>query len=134
MLTDTDNAVEYGFLGSNGYVGAARSTNNTIMSVMYFKNADYVHMFADGQQHREGLNWWNKVVPTHPHLSIFHELYQVPRGYWESIYVHAAPLGAADTIHHVAEKGDKEEKWMSPVVDARKGVLKSSAGRMGRNL
>lgn len=102
---------------------------------MYFKNADYVHAFAEGPLHRDAFNWWNKVVATHPHLVIFHELYQVPRGYWESVYVNTAPLGVAETMHHVAEKeGEEEERWMSPVVDARKGVLKSSAGRMGRDL
>lgn len=129
-----DNAVEHGFLGSNGYIGAGRSSNNTFLSVMYFKNSDYVHMFADTQSHRDGLNWWNKVVATHPHLSIFHELYQIPRGYWESVYVQVPPVGAAATMHNVPQKDGEDEKWMSPVVDARKGVLRTSAGRMGRNL
>lgn len=120
-----------------------RSTNNNVMNVMYFKNSDYVHTFAQGQLHRDGLNWWNKTVHQYPHLSIYHELYQVPKGHWESIYVQAAPTGVAATLHHVAapshisEKGDMEageqgSVWMSPIVDARKGVLKNSAGRMGR--
>ena len=131
----TDNAEENGFLGSSTYIGSQRSSNNQLLNVMYFKNSDYVHNYVGGALHRDAWNWWNKIAPTHPHLMISHELYQVPKGYWESIYKQGAPIGVADTLHPVTLKsGGKEEKvWMSPVVDACKGVLKSSVGRMGRS-
>lgn len=110
---------------------------------MYFSSAAAVKAYAEGPLHREAWDWWNKVVPRYPHLGLFHEMYQVPRGHWETIYVQMAPLGAAATMHRVAvaaaAAGEKEgapqgeeghEAWMSPVVDASRGVLKSSAGRM----
>ena len=104
---------------------------------MYFASADHVHAFANGPVHRDGWTWWNKIAATHRHLMIFHELYHVPRGYWETVYAHAEPTGLAATMHRVEVEGEKgmgKEVWMSPVVGAEKGVLKNSAGRMGRNL
>lgn len=79
-------------------------------------------------------------MAQHPHLGIYHELYQAPRGQWESVYAQCKPLGVADTAFHVENKnkidgdGVEEGVWMSPVVDARKGVLKNSAGRMGKGV
>ena len=32
---------------------------------------------------------------------------------------------------HLAHNGDGKDTWISPIVDSRKGRLRSSAGRMG---
>ncbi|KAL1311291.1 hypothetical protein AAFC00_001475 [Neodothiora populina] len=167
-----ENPIDHGFLGASSFLGQQRSTKNTIMSIMYFKSAADVHAFAESPVHRDAVTWWNRIVGAHPHLTIFHELYQVPKGNWESIYMQSAPIGVADTMHHVCDPAATEsvlsEKtplvaatvaresaleeartgvasaptaaagaqdgagvWMSPIVDARRGILKDSAGRMG---
>lgn len=107
------------------------------MNVMYFRHADDVHAFATGSLHREALNWWNKTVAQYPYLGTYHELYHVPKGQWESVYAQCKPMGVADTLHYTnnkisADGSEDRGVWMSPVVDARKGVLKNSAGRMGK--
>ncbi|KAL2354493.1 hypothetical protein BJ546DRAFT_1061510 [Cryomyces antarcticus] len=75
----------------------------------------------------------------YPHPSIYHETYDVPRSGWESIYVNSAPTLIAAKSHKATmsePRGKDEEKrtaWLSPTIDARKGVPRSSAGRMSRS-
>ncbi|KAJ9624523.1 hypothetical protein H2203_005258 [Taxawa tesnikishii (nom. ined.)] len=115
----------------------ASPNRNASLVVMYFKNVSYVHKYAESPLHRHAVNHWNKeLVKKYPHLSIYHELFQVPRGNWESIYENCPPLGLAATKHAVRGKGEgegegeAEVEWMSPVVDARRGILSTSKGRM----
>jgi hypothetical protein len=90
-----------------------------------------------------------------------HELYQVPKSNWESIYVNYHPTGlgafpnpptpllfppekntntttaaTTDLAKTPAEdgKGPDVTTWVSPIVDASKGRLRSSAGRMARDM
>ncbi|KAJ9624515.1 hypothetical protein H2203_005250 [Taxawa tesnikishii (nom. ined.)] len=118
-------------------IGAQQTAGNASLVVMYFKNVSYVHKYAESPLHRHAVNHWNKeLVKKYPHLSIYHELFQVPRGNWESIYENCPPLGLAATKHAVRGKGEgegegeAEVEWMSPVVDARRGILSTSKGRM----
>lgn len=127
------NSQELGLLGMGGFLGTSRTTSNEVLLKAYFRSAKHVHDYAQGPLHRKAWDWWNKTVKQHPHLTIQHELYHVPAGQWESIYVNAEPNGVAAT-QHLVTKEDGEVVWMSPVVDARKGILKSSAGRMGRDV
>ncbi|GAB7350094.1 hypothetical protein MBLNU459_g0761t1 [Dothideomycetes sp. NU459] len=127
------NADELGLLGFDSYLGTTRGTSNEIMTLFYFRTAKDVHDYSQGPVHRKAWDWWNKTVAQHPHIAITHELYQVPKGLWESVYINSNPTGVAATQHKVTKK-DGEVAWMSPVVDARKGILRSSAGRMGRDV
>lgn len=71
----------------------------------------------------------------YPHFSIYYELFHVPKGNWESIYANCHPIGLAATKHAVKGKqGEGAVEWMSPVVDAKKGVLSTSKGRMSGHL
>lgn len=118
-------------------MGTERSSSNSTMTVLYFRSADRVHDYAQGPLHREAWNWWNKeIVKKYNHLSIYHELFHVPAGHWESIYVNNPAIGLARTRHAVRspELEEKEVRWMSPVVDASRGVLKTSAGRMTKTM
>jgi hypothetical protein len=68
-----------------------------------------------------------------PHLAIWHEIYHAPPGHWESIYVNSHLSGINSAQVKVIDKESGAEKWMNPVVDASRGLMKTSAGRMDRS-
>ena len=124
---------EFGFLGMSTYLNTNdRSTGNELMNVAYFRTTAGLHAFAHSEHHRDGWNWWNRTVKEHPHISIFHEIFEAPRGHWESIYVNSHASGINATQHKVIDE-EGQERWASPVVDASRGLLKTSAGRMSRS-
>ncbi|KAK7538492.1 uncharacterized protein J3D65DRAFT_552534, partial [Phyllosticta citribraziliensis] len=113
---------EYGLLGHTNYaVQGDVSTSTETMSVMFFENFEGLHKFAHDPLHREAWNWWNRDLAKFGHLSIWHEAFHSPAGHWEGIYVNSHPRG-------LGQSGTKA--YFSPIVDARKGVLKTSAGRI----
>ncbi|THY31342.1 hypothetical protein D6D01_02955 [Aureobasidium pullulans] len=130
-----NNAEEHGFLGSRSLVGAEAATNNETVSIMYFKTSEAVQAYATGPLHRKSLTWWAKHAAKYPHVGIFHELYQVRKKNWETVYGHMKPMFAGETRHKVetglSEKNEEGAVWRSPLVFTR-GVLKTSLGRMGR--
>ena len=135
MVKDLEkHADEFDFLGMTSWHNLGdRSTNAEIMSVGYFKSVEGLHNFAHSTYHREGWDWWNKNVKQYPHLSIFHETYQVPKGHWENIYVNSHTSGITSTTFKVTDEMTGKEVFASPIVDASKGLLKTSAGRMSRS-
>ncbi|KAF2153745.1 hypothetical protein K461DRAFT_311814 [Myriangium duriaei CBS 260.36] len=126
---------ENGFLGGSVWMGTERTTSTHLMNIMYFKSAAHVHEYAHGPLHREAWTWWYNNIKDLKEMSIYHELYEVPSGNYEAIYDHMPPALAAATQHKVQLKSEQgtEEAWMLPVVDARKGQLKTSRGRMARS-
>lgn len=108
-----------------------RAASNEIMTVSYYRSLAHLHHFALGPSHRAGWNWWNKTVKEHPHLGIMHEVYTVPKNGWENVYVNYHPTGLAATTYKV-KGAEGKDTWVSPIVDSRKGFLRSSIGRMGR--
>jgi hypothetical protein len=130
MQRDLDaNAEKYGLLGASSWIGnGERATGNELLTVMYFKTAEGVHAFAHDPLHREGWLWWNKIIASTPYISIWHELYVAPKGHYESIYVNSEPILLGSVVSPIQTKQGKQ--WISSVVDASRGVLKSSRGRM----
>jgi hypothetical protein len=63
------------------------------MHVFYFQSMEGLHKFAHGTAHRAGWDWWNRTAKEHPELSMMHELYEVPAGNWENIYLNYWPAG-----------------------------------------
>jgi Domain of unknown function (DUF4188) len=122
------DAAKYGMLGASTWLENGRSTQNELMIVMYFKSADDIHEYAHGPLHREAWNWWNKTMTKHKHIAIWHEIFVAPAKHWESIYVNTKPTLMGATSYPI--KTPEGTKWQSPIVDARKGPLKSSKGRM----
>ena len=110
-----------------------RATGSEIMMVCYFSSTEGLHAFAHSPFHRKGWSWWTHNTRKYPYLSIFHETYHVPKGNWESIYVNSHASGINTTTFKVEDEMTGKEMWASPVVDASKGVLKTSAGRMSRS-
>ena len=95
------------------------------MSLMYFRSAAHVHEYAQGPLHREAWTYYVKHLQQAGTMGIYHEMYQVPAGNWEAIYEHMPPINLAASKVQL-----KDGTWASPVVDARKGALKTSKGRM----
>lgn len=129
-----EHAEQYGFLGMTSWLNSnTREASNELMQVGYFRNIEGLHAFAHSEHHREGWMWFNKHVKQYPHLAIFHETYEVPKGKWESIYVNSHLSGINSTTHKYTDESTGQPMWASPVVDASKGLLKTSAGRMSKS-
>ncbi|KZO96929.1 hypothetical protein CALVIDRAFT_104727 [Calocera viscosa TUFC12733] len=133
---------EYGCLGLSNFLGTERAAGNEILTLMYFKNTAGLHKFALSQTHRDTWNWWLAIQKKYPHLAIMHETYDVPARSWEAIYLqmHRTGLGAASVKMTPEEretagvKDDQgEEVWWSTPVDATRGKMRSSKGRMDRS-
>ncbi|GAB7346249.1 hypothetical protein MBLNU457_4978t1 [Dothideomycetes sp. NU457] len=128
MIADIKaQAEEYGFLGSTTWTGNDRSSCNTLMTVMYFRNADDVHRYAHSPLHTKAWSWYYKTIGPVGNISIFHEIYQVSKGAWEAIYANMAPMGLGATQFKL-----DDGSYKGPLVDATKGVMRSARGRMAK--
>ena len=129
-----DHSEEYDFLGMTNWLNASdRTTNSEIMQVCYFRSNEGLQKFAHAEIHRTNWDHWNRTSKKNPHLSIYHETYHVPKGHWESIYINSHVSGINTTAHKVIDEEGKD-KWTYPMVDASKGALRTSMGRMSRSL
>jgi hypothetical protein len=129
-----NNRTKYGWLSGSivqGVPSRGVSENGHLSIIGYFKTVKDLHDFAHGEMHRDAWNWWSKNAGALPHIGLYHETYDVPKHSWEAIYLHCPPLGLAQAKLEVEGKDGKKE-WTDLVVDAKKGVMRSSAGRMGR--
>lgn len=101
---------------------------------MYFRDKQGVMDFAHGPLHRRSVARFTSYISKTHEIGLFHEMYQVPAHAWEAVYVDMQPIGLAATRFKVAREvdGEKKDMWMSPVVDATKGVLRTTAGRFGK--
>lgn len=138
MIKELDDQSErYDYLGANTYIGAERASNNETMIIAYFRTYEGLSTFshAPGGIHRQAWSYWSDNVMGKGKsgegqmFSILHETYEMPAGHWENIYVNCQPTGLGATLHKV--EVDSRGSWASPLVDARKGVLSTSKGRMG---
>jgi len=128
-------APDNGFLGGSVFSSFDKKSAQEIMFVSYWRSIDDIHQFAYSPLHREAWEWWSRMIKENNHLGINHEIFEADRGKWEAMYVNFQPtlLGATTYLR----KGDKliggtvEDQWISPLIDARSGKLRSSAGRMG---
>lgn len=132
-LATPEGRRDYGFLGSSFWTGGERSTSNDLMFVCYFKTPQGVHAFADGPLHREARNFYEGNRKTHPHLAVWHELYDVPAGSWENIFVNSKPmLFSATKFEMPTSEGEGKSEFVSGNISADQyRVLASSKGRLG---
>jgi hypothetical protein len=126
---------EYGFLGASGWLNSGdRGASSQLMTMIYFSSYEGLHKFAHGPEHQEGWKWWHKGISKFGHIGLMHEVFRAPKGHWEGVYVNYHPTGLAATSKKITRKtaeGNVTE-WVSPVVDASKGLLRTSYGRMGK--
>jgi len=126
------NNEEYGLMGMSHFLGTERDANNTILTLMYFRNTDGLHKFALSQVHRDTWSWWLEIQKKWPHLAIMHETYDVPPKHWEVIYAHSHPAalsGASVKMEDPDAEGNP--LWWSTPVSASSGKFRSSKGRLG---
>lgn len=135
MSKDLDkHSEEFGFLGMTSWLNSSeRETKPEFMAVCYFRTTEGLHAFAHSEYHLNAWDWWYNTIKEPAHLSIWHEIYHAPKGHWESIYANSHPTGINSTTFKVFDQETGTEKWASPVVDASKGLLRTSAGRMNRS-
>ncbi|KAF2754558.1 hypothetical protein EJ05DRAFT_479530 [Pseudovirgaria hyperparasitica] len=120
------HATHYSYLGGTSYSGMERATGNEFTYIMYFSTVEGVHAFAHDPLHRDGWAWWSKAA--HDHIMIYHELFRSRRGDWEAVYSNTRPIGLAATRFEGKTGGGTV--FYSPVVDANRGLLATSRGRM----
>ena len=124
---------EFDFLSASSYQNLSAASKNELLVVCYFKTVDGLHRFAHSKYHLPLWQWWNKEVSQLPHISIFHETYHVPKGNWENVHVNSHIAGIGSTVFKASEEMTGKEIFLHPIVDASKGVLKTSSGRMARS-
>lgn len=126
------NATTNGFLGARTWLGASdRTTSSETLTIYYFKSMDDVHNFAHGPVHREGWDFWNKLVKQGKagQYSLMHEVFEAPKGSWECVYLNCEPTNFGSTLHPI-ENENGVVQWVSPLIDA-KGKYRTSNGRQG---
>ncbi|EMR66565.1 hypothetical protein UCREL1_6456 [Eutypa lata UCREL1] len=127
-----------GLLGFTQWQSSTEHANNMSMFIMYWKDVESLHSYAHGPEHMAGLRWWSSVAAKkYPHLSVFHETYSVPKGHFENIYLNCKPLGFGAITVPVSKavEDGKESKleWLQPIVDSKRGPLRTFARRMMRD-
>ena len=122
-------------MGMSSWISAGeRSAANEYATISYWRSVEDIHNFALSPIHRDAWNWWNSTLSKRKEVGIMHEIFALPeRQGWEGIYVNYQPTGLGMTTRVVEGSGKEGEKlWVNPIVDARKGVYRSSRGRMSR--
>ena len=120
---------------SNWVAGGERAASNETTTISYWRSIEDIHQFALSPLHLEAWNWWNKTLSSHSQVGIMHEIFEIPkRNGWEGIYINYHPTGLAATTRLVndSEKGEGPVEWVNPIIDARRGVYRSSRGRMAK--
>ncbi|EXJ80093.1 hypothetical protein A1O3_08379 [Capronia epimyces CBS 606.96] len=139
MISDLNQgAPDNGFYGGSSWTNQYKNDATEFLFLSYWRSTEDIHKFAYSPLHHETWDWWNKTLDQNDHIGINHEIFEVDRKHWEAIYVNFQPtlLGATTYLR----KGDKmiggtvNDQWISPLIDARRGKLRSSAGRLGRDL
>lgn len=137
MLKDLDaNAANAGFLGQTSYTRKDERGALEVTNIMYFKDLASIHEFAHSPVHREAWTWWEKTLKEHAFMGINHEMYEAESGAWEAIYGNFQPTGYGATSHFVRDGGKLEsgvvsDQWICPLVEANRGKLARSSGRLG---
>jgi heme-degrading monooxygenase HmoA len=137
MLKDLDaNAASAGFLGQTTYTRKDERGAVEITNIMYWKDLASIHEFAHSPLHREAWSWWEATLKEHSFMGINHEIYEAESGAWETIYGNFQPTGYGATSHFVRDGGKLEsgvvsDQWVSPLVEANRGKLARSSGRLG---
>jgi hypothetical protein len=88
------HAPHNGFLGGSTWLNASdRDSAAEVMNVMYFRTHAHLQAFAHGEHHRRVWDWWNRNVANggFAHISLGHEVFDVPAGRWETLYVNHCP-------------------------------------------
>ena len=136
MLEDLDaNAASRGFLGQTDFIRYDERGALELTNIIYWKDLASIHDFAHAPLHREAWKWWEDTLKEHDFIGINHEIFEADTGSWESIYANFQPtcFGATSYLRKGGklESGIVPDQWVSPLVDASRGKLARSSGRLG---
>ncbi|KAK5123526.1 hypothetical protein LTR85_002564 [Meristemomyces frigidus] len=126
---------DFGMLGASSWLAnKERSSDNDILLIYYFRTVAGVEKFAHSESHRKGWEWYTKWSKQYKHLALRHELYHVPAGHHENVFLNSHPtlVGATAWPLETSEK-DGAGAWRSPLIAADKKALRTMWGRMGKN-
>ncbi|KEF62342.1 uncharacterized protein A1O9_00314 [Exophiala aquamarina CBS 119918] len=125
---------ESGLMGMSSWISAGeRSSRNEYATISYWRSVEDIHRFALSQIHKDTWQWWNDTAKKHKHIGIMHEIFALPeRSGWEGIYVNYQLTGLGATTRPVRNKESGEAMWINPIVDASRGVYRTSRGRMSK--
>ncbi|KAF2270163.1 hypothetical protein CC78DRAFT_528656 [Lojkania enalia] len=112
----------------------------TMMWISYWSSLDGLHRFANEGVHREAWKWWEAgASERYQHTGLMHELYEVPAGHWENIYLNFRPFGISNARFPMTKGGTKlgegnqeEIEFVSGITSTTKKDWKSSRIRMGK--
>jgi hypothetical protein len=132
-------AKAYGCMGSTSWRSTGQDTNNTMMTVYYFKHVEGLHRFAHDDVHRKAWDWFDKGCPSEKgngkkgkgYIGVYHETFETKAGGWETIAADMPPtlLGAGSVL---VEDGEGEEVWVNPLVELRGEMFKGQWARMDK--
>ncbi|KAL2060897.1 hypothetical protein VTL71DRAFT_8949 [Oculimacula yallundae] len=132
---ENDMTQESGFLGATSWAREHLNGANEAIQISYWRSIDDVHRFAHGPSHSKVWKWWYEVEGKVRHIGIMHELFEADAGMWENVYINFNPTLMGSTTYLMRdgklEGGQVGDQWISPLLDASKGMMGSSLGRRG---
>ncbi|KAK5084855.1 hypothetical protein LTR70_007756 [Exophiala xenobiotica] len=134
-----DYGTTKGFLGQTTFHRLDERGAPEVVLISYWSSVEDIWAFAHDDLHREAWQWWEKTIKENGYVGINHEIFEADAQHWENIYVNFQPTMMGATTHlkkggKTLEGGIVPDQWISPLVDARRGKLAKSSGRMGREI
>ncbi|WP_100444141.1 DUF4188 domain-containing protein [Glycomyces xiaoerkulensis] len=92
MLRELQSDPESGLLDSRIMVGG-----RVVMVVQYWRSAERLEHFAHSPEHahRGFWKWFNRTVKSNGEVGLWHELYRVRAGEYDTSYINMPPYGLA---------------------------------------
>jgi hypothetical protein len=93
-------------------------SGRVIMVVQYWRSEEHLEAYAHSQvhAHRGFWKWFNRNVKSNGDVGLWHELYQVPKGAYETSYINMPPYGLARaTAEKEAARTDPDDHDHQPV-------------------
>lgn len=139
MNHEMDAGEVKGFLGQTTFHRQDERGAPEVQLISYWESIEDLWAFAHSGSHRECWQWWEKTIKENGYVGINHEIFEAEANNWENIYVNFQPtmMGATTFMRRggkTLEGGVVADEWITPLVDARRGKLAKSSGRMGREI
>lgn len=92
MLRELEADPELGLLDSR-----TMFSGRVIMVVQYWRSEEHLEHYAHSQvhAHRGFWKWFNRNVKSNGEVGLWHELYKVPAGAYDTSYINMPPYGLA---------------------------------------
>lgn len=140
MNTIMDKGDVNGFLGQTTFFRQDERGATEVVLISYWRSIEDLWSFAHSGVHREAWTWWEKTIKQNGAVGIHHEIFEADAKNWENLYVNFQPTMMGATTFLRKKNGEKlqggvvADEFVSPLVDARRGKLAKSSGRMGREI